>query len=127
MRILVADDSLFWREGLREILEQSLDCTVFEANDGSTAVQESNQIHPDVVVLDEWMPVLDGLGAARLLKRVTPELPVLIVTVDKTPFLEAAADEVGALAVFSKTECPQLCNFLSQTLQTRAACLPNPQ
>ena len=102
------------------MLEQSLDCTVFEANDGSAAVQKSNQIHPDAVVLDVCMPVLDGLGAARLLKRVTPELPVLMVTVDKTPFLEAAADEVGAL-VFSKTECPQLCNFLSQALQTRAA------
>ena len=119
MRILFADDSPFWREGLREILEQSLDCTVFEATDGSAAVQKSSWIHPDVVVLDLCMPVLDGLGAARQLKRETPGLPVVIITADKTEFLEAAACEAGALAAFSKTECTELCNFL-RPLQTRA-------
>jgi len=121
MRILIADDSLFWREELRAILEQDSDWTVFEANDGSEAVRKSSQVHPDVAILDLCMPVLDGLGAARELKRTTPELPVLICTVDKSNFLEAVARQAGVLAVFSKMECIELRDFLKRRLQTQAA------
>lgn len=67
------------------------------------------------------MPVLDGLSAARELKRRMPELPVLIVTVDKTDFLEVAAREAGVLAVFSKMDCLDLRDFLMRRLQPRAA------
>ena len=121
MRILIADDSLFWREELRAILEQGSDFIVFEARDGLEAVRESSRVHPDVVILDLRMPLLDGLGAARQLKRATPTLPVLIVTVDKTAFLEATARQAGVSAVFSKTECMDLRNFLHRTLLAHAA------
>lgn len=50
-----------------------------------------------------------------------PELPVLIVTVDKTDFLEVAAREAGVLAVFSKMDCLDLRDFLMRRLQPRAA------
>ena len=82
MRILLADDSPFWREQIRAILEEDPDWSVYEANNGSEAVRKSSWIHQDVVILDMCMPVLDGLGAARRLKDVTPELPVLVITVD---------------------------------------------
>lgn len=121
MRILFADDSPFWRGDLRALLEHGLDCTVFEASNGSEALLKSSWIHPDVVILDWCMPVLDGLGAARALKRQSPELPVLMVTVDKNESLEAAARQAGVLAVFSKMECMELCDFVRQTLQPRAA------
>lgn len=121
LRILVADDSPFWREQLRAILEQGSDSVVFEACNGFEAVQKSAWIQPDVAILDFCMPVLDGLSAARELKRRMPELPVLIVTVDKTDFLEVAAREAGVLAVFSKMDCLDLRDFLMRRLQARAA------
>ncbi|HLB91435.1 MAG TPA: response regulator transcription factor [Terriglobales bacterium] len=116
-RILVADDSPFWREEMRTFLERNSSWTVFEASDGSEAVRKSGWIHPDVVILDMCMPILDGLGAARELRRRSPDVPVLILTVDKTPFLDQAAHQAGVRAVFSKTECLEVRKFLEQTLQ----------
>jgi len=95
IRILVADDSPFWRNQLKEILHQVPNSIVFEASNGYEAVYRSRWVHPDVVILDMSMPVLDGLGAARRLKKITPELPILIVTVVKTALLEVAASDAG--------------------------------
>ena len=95
VRILIADDSPFWRGELRAILERDSSWIVFEASNGSEAVKKATSIHPDVVILDLWMPVLDGLGAARELKHSRPELLVVICTVDKSAFLEAAARQAA--------------------------------
>ena len=119
VRILVADDNDFWRKQLREILTQIADAMIFEAANGYEAVRRALWVHPDVAILDYSMPVLDGLGAARELKRLTPDLPILIITADKTSFLETAALRVGALAVFSKAECLELPEFLEQTVLAR--------
>jgi len=121
VRILLADDSPFWRERIRAILEEDSGWCVYEANDGSEVVHKSKWIRPDIAILDLCMPALDGLSAARMLKQVMPELPVLIVTVDKTPFLETAAREIGVLAVFSKMDCLEIRKFLRGRLQTQAA------
>jgi CheY-like chemotaxis protein len=121
IRILLADDSPFWREQLRMILEDGTGWTVYLATNGAEAVQKSIWIRPDAIILDEYMPVLDGLSAAREVNRMWPEVPVLIVTADKTAFLEMKAREVGALAVFSKMDFLQAHNLLMQTFLARAA------
>jgi DNA-binding NarL/FixJ family response regulator len=117
-RILIADDSLFWREELKTILEEDSDWTVFEACNGFDALQKSNWIQPHLVVLDLSMPELDGLSAARELKRRTPEVPVLIITVDKSDFLEVLARQAGVIAVFSKMECAYLKNFVRHLFES---------
>jgi len=58
-----------------------------------TAPLTSNCERDTVVILDACMPILDGLAAARELKRVTPELPVFLVTVDENGSLELAVVE----------------------------------
>ncbi len=121
LRLLIADDSPFWREQLRAILERGSDWTVYEATDGDEAVQKSSWVHPDVAILDYCMPTLDGLSAARMLRQTFPGIAVLIVTVDQTPFLEAAAHQAGVLAVFSKMDCLAVRDFLRQRLQPQAA------
>jgi CheY-like chemotaxis protein len=120
-RVLVADDSPFWRERLRTTLEQDSDCIVFEARSGFEALQKSAWVSPDLAVLDFCMPDLDGLGTARELKRRIPDLPILIVTVDKCAYLEDRARQEGILAVLSKTECPRLPGLVNQTLEAKAA------
>jgi CheY-like chemotaxis protein len=119
-RILIADDSPFWREQLRLMLEEP-GWLVFEAGDGSEAVRKAGWVHPDVIILDMSMPVLDGLGAARQIKEDMPGVPILIVTVDKSALLEAVARQAGVLAVYSKIECIELRNFLRRKFHTAAA------
>lgn len=121
IRILVADDSPFWREELKLVLEEDSDCTVFEARDGFEALQKSNWVHPDVAILDLSMPELDGLGAARELKRRKPELPIVLITVDKSAFLESLAREAGILAVFSKMECAHVKDLVTRIVPPKAA------
>jgi DNA-binding NarL/FixJ family response regulator len=121
IRILVADDSPYWRTELRETLEAQSDWTVFEAKDGLEALQKANWVHPDVAILDLSMPELDGLQVARELKRRTPGLPLIIITVDKSSFLEVLARQAGIAAVFSKMECPLMRNFVDRVVQERAA------
>lgn len=116
LRILLADDSAYWREALRESLEEEPGWTVFEANNGSDAVQRSNWVHPDVAVLDFCMPELDGLSAARELKRREPNLPIVMVTIDKSEMLEKEARRAGVLAVFSKTDYMQVRVFVDRTI-----------
>jgi len=120
-RILLADDSPFWREQICSILEDDTGWTVFQATNGAEAVQKAMWVQPDAVVLDVAMPVMDGLGAAHALRRLSPRTPVLIATVDKSAFLEVAAREAGVLRVFSKMECLELCEFLKRTFQSKAA------
>jgi CheY-like chemotaxis protein len=60
--------------------------------------------------MDVCKPILDGLSATRQRRRTSPKVPVLMVTVDKAAFLEAAALAAGAQAVFSKMECLELAN-----------------
>ena len=121
LRILVADDSDFWRDTLRTILERDCGCVVFEARDGSEAVQKSNWLQPNMVILDFCMPGLSGLGAARELRARMPKVPVLMVTVDKCLVLEEAARQAGIVAVFSKLEYRELCNFVHGQLHANAA------
>ena len=120
-RILVADDNSSWRKALRGFLELNYDWIVFEASNGYDAVHKAQLIHPDVVILDFLMPVLNGLEAARKLKHITPDLPILIVTLDKTHILELAAEEAGVFAVLSKAECGILPTLLHRRMLARAA------
>ncbi len=121
MRILLADDSPFWRDQIRTILEEESGWTVFQATDGAEAVQKSRWIRPDAIILDACMPILDGLAAAREFHRLLPKIPVLMVTVDKNTFLEVKARETGVLKLFSKMDCLDLRKFLKRMLIPKAA------
>lgn len=120
-RILIADDSPFWREQLRAILEEESGWTVFQATNGAEAVEKSVWIQPDAVILDACMPVLDGVSAARKFQHRSPQVPVLMVTVDKSPFLELKAREAGVLGVYAKMNCLEVREFLSRMFLARAA------
>ena len=81
VRVLVADDHLIVRQGLRLILETESDFElVGEAADGAEALRLCAETHPDVVLMDLRMPVLDGLAAIQRLSVEQPQIAVVILT-----------------------------------------------
>jgi DNA-binding NarL/FixJ family response regulator len=81
LRILLADDHQMFREGLRAIISMQTDMEVIgEAENGYEAVILTQQIQPDVLVLDISMPKLNGLKATEQLKRCCPTVKVLTLT-----------------------------------------------
>ena len=81
IRILVADDHLIIRQGLRLILEtQAGFDLVGEASDGAEAVHLCAELNPDVVLMDLRMPGMDGLSAIELLRTQQPGIAVVILT-----------------------------------------------
>ncbi|HNR45987.1 MAG TPA: response regulator transcription factor [Anaerolineaceae bacterium] len=81
VRILIADDHLIIRQGIRLILETGEDFElVGEAADGAEALQLCRELHPDVVLMDLRMPGMDGITAIEHLRVEMPEIGVVILT-----------------------------------------------
>ncbi len=81
IRILIADDHAFVREGTRRILEQEPDLEVVaEAGDGEEAVRLASDLKPDVALIDVAMPKLDGIEATRRIKALYPAVAVLVLS-----------------------------------------------
>ncbi len=78
-KVLVADDALFTRKVLREILEAE-GCEVIEASNGKDAVEKFRLEHPDLVLLDVSMPDMDGLTALRAIKEADENAKVVMVS-----------------------------------------------
>jgi DNA-binding NarL/FixJ family response regulator len=81
IRVLIVDDHAMFREGVRALLEKSLDIEVVdEAVDGRDAIQKCRQLEPDVVLMDVAMPGLGGLEATLEIKSALPKTKILALT-----------------------------------------------
>jgi len=81
IRVVLADDHTIVRQGMRKLLEGSLEMEVVgEASDGKEAVEAAQRLMPDVVIMDISMPVLNGLEATRQICKLLPQTKVLILT-----------------------------------------------
>lgn len=97
IRVLLADDHSLFRKGLRNMLEIEDDIRVVgEARDGLEAQELARETRPDVALLDINMPQVDGLGAARELRREFPQLGILMLTMFAEEEFVDRALEAGA-------------------------------
>jgi DNA-binding NarL/FixJ family response regulator len=81
VHILIVEDSQLWRQAVRSLLQESPDLVVIcECSDGLEAIQKSEQLQPDLVVLDIGLPKLNGLEAARQIRKVVPSSKILFLT-----------------------------------------------
>ncbi len=101
-RVLVVDDHQLVRQALRRALEDAGFTVVSEASDGEEAVRLSEQLDPDVVIMDVTMPVLDGIEATRRIHEGAPGIKIAILTMHGEESLLAEAIRAGAVAYLTK-------------------------
>ena len=105
MRILIADDHEVVRRGVRSILESRDDWEICgEAANGQEAIDKTHQLNPDLIVLDITMPVLNGLDAARNIRKSSPNTVILILSMHISKELIQEAQKIGAKGFVIKGE-----------------------
>jgi DNA-binding NarL/FixJ family response regulator len=104
-KVLIVDDNAYVRKSLRWTIEHELEWQVCgEAANGAEGVSAAAEMKPDIVVLDLSMPVMNGIEAARHLRRLVPRTHLLMFTSYVTPTLEEAARDVGIEAFVAKSD-----------------------
>ena len=105
MRVLIIDDHEVLRAGVRTLLERNPEIEVCgEASDGLEGVQKTVQLKPDLVILDIDMPVLDGFSTAREISKLSPSIPILLLSLHVAPNLIAIAKSSGASGYVAKNQ-----------------------
>jgi two-component system, NarL family, response regulator YdfI len=116
-RVLIADDSELLRSGLHELIEDHVGWFCTEAVNGYDAITKIQDLAPDILVLDLFMPVMDGLQAARAISNLLPDLPILLCTTDLPPALISKAQGCGIQGTVSKYDCRQIINGIEALLR----------
>ena len=107
LRIILADDHLIVRQGLRSILEREAYTVLGEAGDGREALRLAQELRPDVAVLDLAMPLLNGLDAAREIRRVSPQTKTILLTMHTEDPYVMEALRAGVKGYLLKTQAAQ--------------------
>lgn len=93
--VLIADDQLKTRRGLRALLRfDAFINLIWEARDGETAMKIVSEVKPDLVIMDVQMPVLDGIEATRGIKKSWPGVKVVVFSM--YPYYKQEALAAGA-------------------------------
>ncbi len=105
VRVLVVDDHEVMRMGIRNLLATRSGWTVCaEARDGQEAVERSRQHHPDVIIMDITMPIMNGLEAARRIYQHDPNIPVILFSFHMSDDLFRHLQADGIRGAVSKTD-----------------------
>ena len=123
-RVLLADDHTLLLEAFEKLLEP--DHTVVGAvSDGRTLLAAAAELKPDVIVLDIAMPLLNGLDAARQLKKTMPAIKLIFLTMNEDPDLASEAFRVGASGYLLKTSASsELSKAINEALCGRSYVTP---
>ena len=97
IRVLVVDDNELWRRFASTTLRKQAELQVIgEATDGLQAVQQAQELLPDLILLDIGLPTLNGIEAARRIREVSPASKILFVSENRSPDIAEAALSTGA-------------------------------
>ncbi|QPD05270.1 MAG: DNA-binding response regulator [Candidatus Nitrospira kreftii] len=109
-RLLMADDHSIMLAGLRKLVEGT--CEVIGAvEDGRALVEAAEQLRPDLILVDISMPLLNGMDAARQIKKSVPDVKLIFLTMHASPVFATEALQAGASGYLLKqsaaSELPQ--------------------
>lgn len=103
-RILVVDDHKILREGLINLLKNHKDLAVIgEAQNGNDAILKTQELRPDVIIMDISMPQLNGIEATRQIKAQFPEVHIIALSLHESADVSDIMREAGVSAYYSKT------------------------
>jgi DNA-binding NarL/FixJ family response regulator len=104
VRVLVVDDYEPFRRFICSTLRKRQDLHVIcEVSDGLKAVQKAQELKPDLILLDIGLPALNGIEAARQIRKLTPESKIIFVSSECSPEVVNEALNLGALGYILKT------------------------
>jgi len=104
-RVILADDHKIVLEGLKNLLEPNFDL-VGTVEDGRALLKAVKNLHPDVIVADISMPLLNGIEAVRQIKKADPNVKVVFLTMHPDVSYAAEAFEAGASGYVLKHSAP---------------------
>jgi DNA-binding NarL/FixJ family response regulator len=117
-RTLVVDDVEDFRRFLCSTLEQGAEREVVgEAPDGLQAVVQAEQLQPDLIVLDLGLPTINGIEAARRIRKLSPNSKILFFTQNCSREIAQGALRTGANGYLLKSDAPDLLCAVETVLQ----------
>jgi DNA-binding NarL/FixJ family response regulator len=103
IKVLIVDDQSLIRQGLKALLELETDLEIVgEAENGEIAVNLVEELHPDVVLMDMRMPIMDGVASTREIHHRFPEIKILVLTTFDDDEYVTAALQSGAMGYLLK-------------------------
>lgn len=128
-RVLMADDHSILLAGVRKLLEDHCD-VVGMVQDGRALLEAANRLKPELILLDISMPLLNGLDAARQLKKTLPETKLLFLTMHGSPRYATEAFKAGGSGFLLKqsadSELPQAITAVLQGKQYLTPAITKP-
>lgn len=104
-RALLADDHSLMLAGLSKLVEETCD-VVGAVGDGHALLEAAQRLEPDLIILDIAMPLLNGVDAARQIKRLCPDAKLIFLTMQTSPTYATEALEAGASGYLLKHSAP---------------------
>ena len=123
-RIILADDHSLLLGAFQSFLEPEFE-VVGTFLDGRTLSENAGSLHPDVIVLDIGMPIMNGLSAGQRLKQELPGVKLIYLTMNQDPDLAAEAFKLGASGYLLKSSAAsELSHAIREALRGRAYVTP---
>ena len=118
LRTLIVEDYEQFRNFLRFTLQKEAQCIVIgEAVDGLQAVQQAEELQPDLILLDLSLPKLNGMEAFRRIRKLSPHSKLVILSQDSSREVVQEALRLGAVGYLLKSDATELPLVLDAILQ----------
>lgn len=110
IKIALVDDEILFRKGISFLLQREDNIEIiFEASNGEELISrlEDSEIRPDIIIMDLKMPVLNGVEATKIIRKIYPDIKIIALTSYDTKSFVANMIQVGAVAYLIKNTTPK--------------------
>jgi two-component system nitrate/nitrite response regulator NarL len=124
IKVVIADDHKLFRQGLISLMKTREDLVhvVGEAETGEEAIRLAGQYHPDVILMDIYMPQIDGLEAAKVIRARYPEIAIVMLTSSENDGHLYESVQIGVSGYLLKSlDATELFDMLSGVVRGEAA------
>jgi DNA-binding NarL/FixJ family response regulator len=109
IKVAICDDHFFYRQGIRNWLENKPNIDIVgESEDGLKLLKSLSHISPDIILLDINMPVMDGHATLKVIRETYPNIKVIMLTMNDSPYLRTEMFKLGANAYLTKNDDAEL-------------------